>query len=159
MNRASISRINYSSTIFSRTYYESTIFSRTHYEFIFFFANSLSISQTTDDSIICLPNSLKIYEFTINSFSYSWIHLELTLFRESTISASWWRVIIASWWRLDYVIVKLWYIHDVIVQIINIGLNIEKIVYRHMMTQINRYSYYVTMTLCLRNILNDSYES
>ena len=86
MNRASISRINYSPTIFSPTYYESTIFSRTHYEFIFFFANSLSISQTTDDSIICLPNSLKIHEFTINPISFSWIDLELTLFGEFTIS-------------------------------------------------------------------------
>ena len=34
----------------------------------------------------------------------------------------------------------------VIVQIIQIGLKIEKIVYRYMMTQINRVSYYATMT-------------
>ena len=85
MNRASFSRIDYSSTIFSRTYYEFTIFSWTHYKFTYFFANSVSISQTTDDSIICLPNSLKIHEFTVNPISYSWIHLELTLYREFTI--------------------------------------------------------------------------
>ena len=86
MNRASFLRIDCSFIIFSQTYYESTIFSRTYYEFTVFFANSLYISRFTDDSIICLPNSLKIYKFTINPISYSWIDLELTLFGEFTIS-------------------------------------------------------------------------